>query len=92
MEEELSHGKMVELHLLMLAELKQVDNEAEELKEVLRVGEAEYLKYELVYDCLCLMKNQQREMESLQQQMKEEQERKVKGDFEEHEEESEEDL
>jgi hypothetical protein len=34
---------------------------------VLRVGEAEYLKYELVYDCLCLMRNQQREMTVIQQ-------------------------
>jgi hypothetical protein len=35
------------------------------------VSEGEYLKYEVVYDCLCLMRNQREEMSLQKDEMRE---------------------
>ena len=47
----------------MICQLKEVDELRDDLYSTNRAAEAEYAKYELVYDCLTLMKNQKEEIE-----------------------------
>ena len=48
---------MVRIHANMICQLKEVDELRDDLYSTNRATEAEYAKYELVYDCLTLMKN-----------------------------------
>ena len=48
---------MVRIHANMICQLKEVDELRDDLYSTNRAAEAEYAKYELVYDCLTLMKN-----------------------------------
>lgn len=52
----MSHDSMVRIHAHMICQLKEVEDQKKSLITVNRSIEAEYLKYELVYECLELMK------------------------------------
>jgi len=49
---------MVRIHANMICQLKEIDDVKKELIVSNRAGEAEYAKYELIYDCLELMKSE----------------------------------
>lgn len=48
---------MVRIHANMICQLKDIDDMKKDLAASNIAGEAEYAKYELIYDCLELMKS-----------------------------------
>ena len=62
LQEMVSHDSMVRIHAHMICQLKEIEDLKMQLYESNRAAEAEYAKYELVYDCLELMKNEKEEI------------------------------
>jgi hypothetical protein len=60
---EIGHKSLIEIHYLMLFQLEEVETMVGALTRSNSVSEGEYLKYEVVYDCLCLMGNEIEEMQ-----------------------------
>jgi hypothetical protein len=61
--EMVGHDSMVRIHANMICQLKEVDDMKAELAAVNQAAQSEYAKYELIYDCLELMKTEREEIE-----------------------------